>query len=196
MRVHAQRVTLVSGVAVLLGLFGTPRQCAAQEHLDHTGKATQRRLIDIPSTLRAEHEEIHNQLIAATRLSGKTGEAARALAEVLHPHFVREEQIALPPLGLLQSLASGQFTAEMTNVLPMTDSLRAELPRMLEEHKTIGAATRRLRDAAAQEGDRKTSALAEQLLMHAQSEEQVTYPAAIMVGEVVRKRAHEAGAKE
>ena len=56
------------------------------------------------------------------------GVAARALAAVLEPHFVREEAIALPPLGVL----------------------------------------------------------AEQLLLHAQNEKEVMYPAALLVGETVR----------
>jgi hypothetical protein len=35
-------------------------------------------------------------------------------------------------------LSRNEFTPEMRAVLPMTDSLRAELGRMLEEHKAIG----------------------------------------------------------
>jgi hypothetical protein len=101
---------------------------------------------------------------------------------------VREEQIALPPLGLLQALARGEFTPEMRDVLPMTDSLRAELPRMLEEHKAIRAATERLGDAARAEKNAAVARLAEQLVMHARSEEEVFYPTAVLVGDVVRSR--------
>jgi hypothetical protein len=36
---------------------------------------------------------------------GKVGEAAKAVANVLHPHFEKEEEYALPPLGLLSCLA-------------------------------------------------------------------------------------------
>jgi len=34
----------------------------------------------------------------ATQLSGKTGEVAKTVAELMHPHFVKEEEYALPPL--------------------------------------------------------------------------------------------------
>ena len=107
---------------------------------------------------------------------------------MLHPHFVREEQIALPPLGLLEPLARGELTEAMSAVLPMTDSLRAELPRMLDEHKAIHAATARLAEAARQESNADGAALAAALAAHAEAEEQLFYPAALLVGEVVRAR--------
>ena len=54
----------------------------------------------IPQPLKAEHEELHVMLKQATLLSGKTGEAAKAVAGLMHPHFVKEEEYALPPLGM------------------------------------------------------------------------------------------------
>jgi hypothetical protein len=144
--------------------------------------------IQIPKAMRLEHMEIHNRLVSATKMPGQVGEAARKLAAVLDPHFVREEQIALPPLGLLAPLSRGEFTPEMREVLPMTDALRAELPRMLAEHKAIRAATVRLGEAAKAAGNAEVERLAETLKVHAQSEEEVFYPAALLVGDVVRAR--------
>ena len=63
--------------------------------------------IPIPQSVQAEHAAIHSTLVEATQAPGRVGTAAKELAEVLHPHFVREEQIALPPLGLLAPLATG-----------------------------------------------------------------------------------------
>ena len=142
----------------------------------------------IPASIRAEHAEIHSELVRATRLSGRVGAAARALDSVLYPHFVREEQIALPPLGLLVPLSRGEFTPSMRAVLPMTDSLRVELPRMMKEHIAIGAATTRLREAARAAGNKPVADLAAKLALHAESEEEVFYPAALLVGDVVRAR--------
>ena len=144
--------------------------------------------IQIPQAMRLEHMEIHDGLVRATKTPGQVGEAARKLAAVLDPHFVREEQIALPPLGLLAPLSRGEFTPEMREVLPMTDALRAELPRMLSEHKAIRAATVRLGEVAKAAGDATVERLAETLKVHAQSEEEVFYPAALLVGDVVRAR--------
>ena len=144
---------------------------------------------EIPASMRAEHEEIHAALERATQATGRVGEAARALARVLHPHFVREEQIALPPLALLAPLARGEFTEAMLDVLPMTDSLRAEFPHMLEEHVAIREATQKLGEVARAERDTPVMRLAEQLALHAKSEEDMFYPAAVLVGDIVRARA-------
>jgi Hemerythrin HHE cation binding domain len=144
--------------------------------------------IRIPPAMRAEHAEIHDQLVAATRIPGKVGEAARKLAAILDPHFEREEQIALPPLGLLAPLSRGEFSTGMRDVLPMTDALRAELPRMLKEHKAIHAATVRLGEVAKAEDNAPVARLADTLQSHAANEEEVSYPAALLVGDVVRAR--------
>jgi hypothetical protein len=142
----------------------------------------------IPESMRSEHEEIHGALIRATQVAGPVGVAARELAAVLHPHFVREEQIALPPLALLEPLSRGQLTPAMRDVLPMTDSLRAELPRMLAEHAAIRVATLRLGTVARSEGNTEIGQLADDLAMHARSEEEILYPAAVLVGDIVRAR--------
>ena len=152
--------------------------------------------IAIPESMRLEHGEIHAELVRATQGPGTVGDAARELARILHPHFVREEEIALPPLGLLAPLARGEFAPEMTEVLAMTDALRTELPRMLDEHREIRAATRHLGEAARAEGNMDVAHLAEKLALHAQSEEELFYPAAILVGDLVRARSLAEGKRQ
>jgi hypothetical protein len=146
------------------------------------------RPIPVPASIEAEHRVIHAALEAATGAPGRVGQAARELARVLHPHFVREEQIALPPLGLLAPLAAGDRPSETTTVLAMTDSLRRELPGMLQEHGRIRTAVEALRAAAEAERNPSAAQLAEQLALHAQTEEEVLYPAAILVGDLIRAR--------
>ncbi len=144
--------------------------------------------IAIPASVKAEHKELHEALVRAAGLSGPLGEAARVLAEVQHAHFAREEQIALPPLGLLAPLAQGLHDPEMVQVLPMTEALRAELPRMLEEHRAILAAARKAKAAARAAGNQEALRMADRLLVHARTEEEIYYPAALLVGELVRSR--------
>ena len=98
----------------------------------------------IPESLKSEHEELQADLVRATKAGGKTGEAAKAVAKVLHEHFIKEEKIALPPIGLLPSLARGKVNATMASVLNMTDCLKEELPKMLREHKTIVSLLKKL----------------------------------------------------
>ena len=78
--------------------------------------------------------------------------------------------------------------ADVSAVLAMTDSLRRELPRMLEEHARIRAAVDALRLAASTEQNPKVRQLADQLALHAQTEEEVLYPAAVLVGDLIRAR--------
>ena len=144
--------------------------------------------IVIPPSLQAEHAEIHEALVEATKAPGPVGAAAKELAALLHPHFERENEIALPPLGLLAPLAAGETPAGLSEALAMTDALRKELPRMLEEHRHIRAATEKLRVAARVAKASEHERFAEALAAHARTEEEVLYPAAILVGDVIRAR--------
>ena len=140
----------------------------------------------IPQPMKEEHEELHVELRKAVMAGGKVGEAAKAVAHVLHPHFEREEKFALPPLGLLSALAEGKIVPEMAEVFTMTDTLKAELPQMLEEHKSIVAALEKLKAAAKQEKKPEVARFAEKLVLHALTEEQVSYPTAILIGEYLK----------
>ena len=142
--------------------------------------------IKIPQPLKLEHKELHAELVKATRAGGKTGAAAKTVANVLHDHFVKEEEFALPPLGLLPLLARGKIDKEMRGVVAMTDRLKTELPDMLREHRAVVAALKKLIAAAKKEKLPEHVSFAENLMLHAQTEEEVLYPAAILVGEYVK----------
>ncbi|MBL9088560.1 MAG: hemerythrin domain-containing protein [Planctomycetia bacterium] len=142
-----------------------------------------------PAALAAEHEELHERLAEAIDAGGQTAEAARALARLLHPHFVREEQIAMPPLALLPALAEGRPIADPKPALEMALALRAEIGRMLEEHVAIKAAMRALGAAAEREGNQKIARFSVRLVRHAETEEQVLYPTSLLVGRILEARA-------
>jgi hypothetical protein len=143
----------------------------------------------IPEPLQTEHEELHAALTRLTQESGRTGEAAKAVAEVLEPHFVKENEYALPPLSLLKPLSEGKFEPYMTQVLKLTDKLEAEMPTMRAEHKDIEAALKELHDAATAENNAAGIDFAEHLAAHAQEEEEFMYPTALLIGNYVKLRA-------
>jgi len=143
---------------------------------------------EIPQPLQQEHEELHDELRQATQAGGEVGDAAKTLAQLMHPHFVKEDEIALPPLALLSVLAEGEVTPAMAGVLELTDRLQAELPAMLAEHKTIVAALARLQQAAERAGRDDIVEFANKLTLHALTEEQVMYPAALLVGKYMRQQ--------
>ncbi len=142
----------------------------------------------IPASMKEEHDELHAVLAKATKERGKVGETAKAVARVLHNHFVKEEEIAIPPLGLLRQLAEGKFTIEMREVLQLTERLKAALPEMLDEHRKILAALEKF--VAEAKRRRKTAYVrfAQKLALHAINEEEVAYPASILIGEYVKMK--------
>jgi hypothetical protein len=110
---------LLAGALIAASTVRGSLPLAAQAHPAIHTKADAMTLL-VPESMQAEHREIHDALDRATKVRGSVGTAARELAKVLGPHFVREEQIALPPLGLLAPLARGEFTPAMLEVLPLT----------------------------------------------------------------------------
>jgi hypothetical protein len=143
---------------------------------------------EIPNPMKVEHDELHADLVKATQAGGQTAEAAKIAAKVLHSHFVKEEEYALPPLGLLTALSEGRFEPGMAEVLKMTDKLEAELPTMLSEHKDIVAALEKLIESAKTENKPDVAHFSEKLMLHAQTEEQVSYPTSLLIGRYVRSK--------
>jgi len=150
-------------------------------------------LLAMPASLRAEHEELRADLAQAMRIGGRIGEAARALESVLQPHFRREDDNVFLGLGLLQSVAQGKVTSGMEEIVLTADRLKMELPEMLAEHDQIRKALERLGQEATKEGRPQVAYFAAKLLHHARLEEEVLYPAAIVLGEYLKSRLSPAG---
>jgi hypothetical protein len=167
-------------------LFGLSQHAANSAALQSNEGVDQ---LPVPRSVEAEHSAIQNELLALTLRQSTVGKAARAVAALLEPHFEREEQIALPPLTLLQPLATRSAVVQPARIVALADSLRTELPRMLQEHKKIAAAVSRLEQAALAARDDRAIAFAYRLQLHALNEEEIMYPAAILVAEAVRGRA-------
>jgi len=142
--------------------------------------------VKIPASVRLEHDALHKHLADVSMEPGRVGEAARTLARLMHPHFVREDEYAMPPLGLLTRLARDEVSPDMAEALPLIARLKAEMPLMLEEHQAIKGALQQLEEVAAAQGKPDIVELARRLKLHAESEEEVLYPAAIVVGEYLK----------
>jgi hypothetical protein len=144
----------------------------------------------VPSSIQAEHRHLHEQLEAAIAAGGATGDRAKAVAAVLGPHFEEEEAFAMPPLGLLEALAHDKpLTAgQIRGAIEMSDRLRGRYEKMLDEHQQIQVALRALATAAEQEGHAEHAAFAHNLMVHAQNEEQVLYPATLLIGQYLKLR--------
>jgi hypothetical protein len=144
--------------------------------------------IRIPPSLVLEHAELHDFLIVAQNESGALGEEMRRVARLLEPHMRKEEAFAMPPLGLLARLARGECHADMLDVLAHTDWLRNNLPILLSEHQVIRTAAELFLRAARDAGRSDCFQFAEKLMHHLRLEEEIMYPAAIVLGEYLKLR--------
>jgi Hemerythrin HHE cation binding domain len=179
---QANRFTRATMSAVLtLLIAGLPAGLAAQER-----QVT--RDFAIPMTLVEEHAEFHTALEHATRIAGPLGDAAQDVLALLNPHLAKEERYALASLKLLPAVARGQVTPDMVEWLPASDGLRAELDTLVREHRAIAKALDQLARTAWAEGQPEFAFLATRILRHARMEEEVLYPAALLVGEYLRLR--------
>jgi hypothetical protein len=138
--------------------------------------------LKIPQALIQDHKEMGAALEFATREGGKVGEAAQALRSVMLPHIQREEKFALPPLGLLPIVSKGEVDYDMNEAVFLADRLKAEMPKMLSEHAAILAAINQLEEAAHLEGKKQYQGMAAMMRLHLEEEEQVYYPAALLIG--------------
>ena len=140
----------------------------------------------VPEALQREHDLMRQRLDRAIGEGGRTGEAAAGVVDALRPHVAKEEDFGLPALGLLQHLVAGKVSPVMRGVIVMTDRLKLEYEQMLADHDAIAAAIRKLADAARAEGKLEYVGMCELLTRYLQTEEQVYYPAAILIGEYLK----------
>lgn len=159
-----------------------PQDVHSQHHAGPKVSAMQ-----TPPSLAAEHRELHEILARASNEGGELGDAAAKLEKALAPHFRREEEIATPPLGLLPTLAREDANSDMRAVLPITDALERELPQMLKEHEAIREAVTSFRAAAVRAGLEEYVRFSDDLAAHARQEEEILYPAAVLVGRYVKR---------
>jgi len=139
-----------------------------------------------PSSLRAEHEELMATLERAVREEGAIGDAARAVEAELRPHLEKEEEFVLPPLGALT--LTGESDVDPERVIAMTGRLREELQDLLDDHVRIAVALERLSEEARRVGRAEYERFAHALLQHARLEEEVLYPASLLIGSYVRQK--------
>ena len=138
--------------------------------------------LQVPASLKSGHDALRAVLKRAMREPGRTGEAARAVAQVLDGHMLREEKFALRPLGILKALGRGETPADLAEAASLVQALEREMPQMVDEHRQISELLRLLATAAEAQGKPEYVAFAEEMIVHAHVEEDVLYPAAMLVG--------------
>src|SRR3569832_1180697 len=117
---------IASSIAIFaIVMLSTPQFFNAQARATEASMGASK--IQIPKSVKSEHEEIHSTLLEATKAPGRVGVAAKELDEKKQPQKMREEQIALPPKKHQTPKLAGDQLPEnvVSEALSMTDSLRA-----------------------------------------------------------------------
>jgi iron-sulfur cluster repair protein YtfE (RIC family) len=139
-----------------------------------------------PSSLEADHKEVHGKLEKIVSSSGDTANVAKQVQSILQPHFEKEEQLSIPVLGALQPYVNGTLTEEAKNqAIQKSKQFKQEYPTMLQEHKQIVVALDNLENTAMNENRQDVISFIADLKSHAMNEEQITYPATIVIGELL-----------
>lgn len=139
--------------------------------------------LKVPDSLKNSHDGLHVGLKRAMREPGRTGDVARRIMQIMDGHMLREEKFALRPLGMLKELGRGETPADLAEAGRLAQGLKSEMAQMVAEHRQIAELLHELAREAEAEGKPDYVQLAEEMILHAQLEEDVLYPAALLVGE-------------
>ena len=139
----------------------------------------------IPAPLEFDHEKIESKLAMAIKEEGAIGDVARQISEQLVDHLKKEEEFAFPPLGALDQVVLGK-DIDPEPLIRTAEMLRARLPRMYAEHQEIVRLVDVMAEAAVAAGRHEYVELARELRIHTCLEEEILYPAAILLGDYLR----------
>jgi hypothetical protein len=147
-----------------------------------TPSATER-TFPIPMSIVQQHAMITTELTAAANLPGETGVTARRVLALVTPHFRDEQRRVDPLLQLLPLLAAHQTESWMAELVPLADRLPRDLDELLHAQVAIDAGLDELYAAAWRENHPQYAFLAMRIRHHEQLEREITYPAALVVGD-------------
>lgn len=141
----------------------------------------------VPKAIQHGHKNLQLELKSIIAEGGKIGEKAKILSDMMISHFEKEEKYALPPLGLLLTLSEGNWKIEKNEAIRMADTLQAKLSEMTKEHEYISKLLQNLKIAADEENNSQAKYFVKNLTLHVELEDQVLYPATILIGNYLKK---------
>lgn len=123
-----------------------------------------------------------DRLSYATSLDSLAGELARKLDQQLQDHMKRENDTITPLVSSFEGIAKGNWPADAAELSQRFSAAETQYQQLLAEHREIRSLVNRLQAAAREEKEEEIVQFCEELTVHAQLEEQVLYPAAVITG--------------
>jgi len=143
--------------------------------------------LKVPKAITHGHDNLIAELKDVIDMGGRIGEKARLLGLVMAPHFKKEEEYALPPLGLLLALSEGGWEINAQEAIKMADNLQFKLEEMTIEHQNILRIMNEFKLISEEENNIAGRLFIKSLTLHIELEDQVLYPATILVGNYLKK---------
>ena len=149
----------------------------------------------VPASVSEEYESLYQSLKDAVNVPGNIGLAAKDAFRLAQSHYDKDFEYALPPLKFLPTIANENITGEIEKISNMTARLKRELPHMRRETENIVGALEKLADVALREDKREYHGLARAFIRFMQREDQILYPAVILIGDLIEAKAELEGRK-
>lgn len=140
----------------------------------------------IPKSIKNGHENLYAEIKSIVSIGGDIGEKAKVLDELMHAHSKKEEEYALPPLGLLLALSEGNWKIDSNAAIKMADRLKSKLTELKKDHENILLALQKLKEAGDKENNTNIKRLVKDLKLHAAIEDQVLYPTTLLIGNYLK----------
>jgi len=140
--------------------------------------------LKVPASLRLEHVQLREQIYALAKQNNDLGAASHTVMEIFYMHAIKEEERVFPALDALPLLAAGKITDSMRLLKGIADEMKAGLyEELLEDHKAIVEPLNDIARSARDQGRMEFVEFAERFILHAQMEEEMLYPAALITAE-------------
>jgi hypothetical protein len=144
--------------------------------------------LQVPQSIRLQHEQIINRLASFAKRQDPVGAAASKALVFLKDHYAKEEALVLPPLGLLPRLAKGEISKDMEPVIAMAERTRAALSEFESEHIQITFLMNELIETGKSTGDEELVRLATRIASQSLNDIEIAQPTAIFIGDYLRQR--------
>lgn len=141
---------------------------------------------EVPSSIKKTHEFLLERIRKLTLNKDSSGIIALKLEDLMQHHFKEEEDFILPLLGLLPLLANEQMPEQNKELLLLSEKVKSQLNHMSAEHQLIAAYIEELKKASDKESQTEIIEFENEVIEHATSEEEVFFPASILVGEYLK----------
>lgn len=140
-----------------------------------------------PKSLHNDHQALLSELDQIASLKSGVAENAKNVANAFKSHFYREERTVLPQLSLLMAIAEGNWDIDTKEALLKNNILLEEFHDLKKEHQEIFDAAKEMIKVAENEKNNDAKKIAESIILHIQVEEEVSYPAIMMISKYLEK---------